>query len=349
MAAIKQEDAGKFGQVSWKLPGGAVSAVERHLAGLRAAGNRPVWAAAYASPEQAEELKPVFLKAGAWKEWPLMLLLTEPGTHGGLQTMSLPGGISTALHSGDRVTGMTWKDAGGRQRASLCGLIPSRKTTDPAQAVVDAMEEAARLLKIAGLAWPDVYRTWYYNDRILEWYTPFNKLRRDYYLQQVVTLERPPASTGIGLANFWRTPLVLSLLAARPAVEPGPVSSPLQNQPTSYGSYFSRASEEGTDGGSALWVSGTAAIDQIGNTLYLGNFTAQVKETFRVVDALLRSRGMGWGGVKWATAYISRTQDMEIFEKLKASGELPLLNPVVIPATVCRDNLLFELEMMAER
>jgi len=323
--------------------GGAVAAL---LSGLRAAGRVPVWAVLYADRERVAALEALLVEHGAWTDWPLMVLCSgAAGSPGGLQIHSRPAAGVRPLRDGVRVAGMAWTTPAGRE-ASLCGVLPAGGLARGAS-VRDLLERSAALLGQAGMGWGDVHRTWYYNDSILDWYGEFNTLRRDYYQGQGVSLDRPPASTGIGLANAWGRPLTLAALAALPHAQPGPVPSPLQNEPRSYGSYFSRASEQATAQGRALTVSGTASIDRTGRTVHAGDFDAQVRQTCRVVEALLASRGMGWGDVCRATAYVRRPSDLGRWRALEAEGVVPDFPRVVLPAVVCREDLLFELEVEA--
>ncbi len=330
--------------VSWRTSAEAVPIIGDLLRRFHESGAVPVWAVVYGNTRLMKQLRPILANAGAWKRWPLMVLHAE-GECGGMQMITLSDGESACLHDRGCVVGMTWKDSSGGARAALCGLTPVGR--DPVKASLETMERAADLLDSAGLAWPDVYRTWYFNERILDWYGDFNETRRDYYARQGMSLDRPPASTGIGICNEHNAPLALGLLAARPGIEPGPVPSPLQNEPAKYGSYFSRASEETSDGMRTLWISGTASINLAGETLYVGDFEAQVLESYRVVAALLCSRSMAWNDVRRATVYIREPEDLPHFHRLVDAGVVPDLKAVVIVATVCRESLLFEIELEA--
>jgi hypothetical protein len=56
---------------------------------------------------------------------------------------------------------------------------------------------------------------------------------------------------------------------------------------------------------------------------------------------------MRWEDVTRATAYVRHPEDAGVFEDYRASRGLPELPVVVAHNTICRDDLLFELEVDA--
>ena len=70
-------------------------------------------------------------------------------------------------------------------------------------------------------------------------------------------------------------------------------------------------------------------------------------KTFGVVRRLLESRGMGWADVLHGVAYIRRAEDIPALEKFMRQRGMPPIHMVPVAATICRDELLFELEIEA--
>jgi enamine deaminase RidA (YjgF/YER057c/UK114 family) len=124
------------------------------------------------------------------------------------------------------------------------------------------------------------------------------------------------------------------------------VISPLHCSARDYGSCFSRAVEIGAPDMRRLLISGTASISRDGMTDHVGDFAAQVNETFEVVEAILNSRNMRWKDVSRANAYLRHAKDAAAFDQFLSNNgyHLPL---VTTRADVCRDDLLFELEVDA--
>jgi enamine deaminase RidA (YjgF/YER057c/UK114 family) len=125
------------------------------------------------------------------------------------------------------------------------------------------------------------------------------------------------------------------------------VPSPLQGPAPAYGSSFSRAVEMKTPDFRRLLVSGTASIDLDGQSAFEGDTAAQIDFTMRVVHAILRSRGMGFGHVSRATAYLKNAQDACFFEAWLAREGLEGWPVFCAQADICRDELLFEIELDA--
>jgi enamine deaminase RidA (YjgF/YER057c/UK114 family) len=222
----------------------------------------------------------------------------------------------------------------------------ARPNTIQAAEVYQAIEDA---LSQANMVLSEVARTWLFLDNILSWYGPFNTVRTEIFTQQHLFEKGVPASTGIGARN----PAGAALVAGAWAVQPldGPiqireVSSPLQCTARSYGSCFSRAMELSVPGLERLLVSGTASIEPIGRSAHQGDVRRQIQLTMEVVDAILISRKLRWTDVTRATAYFKRKKDAPCFTEwcLKHRVSLPL---IVTECDICRDELLFEIELDA--
>ena len=125
------------------------------------------------------------------------------------------------------------------------------------------------------------------------------------------------------------------------------VPSPLQSSAHDYGSSFSRAVEVDCPDHRRLYVSGTASIDKAGNTIFLDDCRAQVAKTMEVVQAILESRQMGWEDVTRALAYFKRAKDAPLLAAYRQENNLPPFPVIVAENDVCRDDLLFEIEIDA--
>jgi len=94
-----------------------------------------------------------------------------------------------------------------------------------------------------------------------------------------------------------------------------------------------------------LYVSGTASIAPEGHTIHVGNVDAQAAKTMEVIAAILASRGMDWTDVVRGIAYVRSAADLPVFARTCAALGLPAMPVVTINSTICRDDLLFELEV----
>jgi enamine deaminase RidA (YjgF/YER057c/UK114 family) len=260
-----------------------------------------------------------------------------------------PGVASTG--AGGRVVGRTFHD-GEVTWCRLGGLRPLETTGSPAeqtQATFSAIEsELAR----AGMRFANVLRTWFYNDEILAWYGDFNRVRTAFFQQHGVFEGLVPASTGIGGRNPAGTALNVGLLALRtdsPDVRVTALPSPLQCAALQYGSSFSRAVEVSTPTHRRVWVSGTASIEPGGKSVHQGDVEQQIVLTMKVVLAILESRGLGWSDVVRGVAYLRHHADAPKWTNYLAAHGLQDLPVVTTENVVCRDDLLFEIEVDAIR
>jgi enamine deaminase RidA (YjgF/YER057c/UK114 family) len=233
----------------------------------------------------------------------------------------------------------------------VAGLLPPRprgSRREQARGLLEAMEAA---LGREGMAFRHVVRTWFHLDDILDWYGEFNEVRSAFFRERGVFDGVVPASTGVGIGNPAGAALVGGFLAVAPRgdrVRVRAVPSPLQCPALDYRSAFSRAVEVEWPGRRRLYVSGTASIGPGGETVRRGDPDGQVAKAMEVVEAILRSRGMTWHHVAHAVAYFVDLGDVPRLEAWRRAHRLPALDVTVVRATICRDDLLFELELEAE-
>jgi len=100
-------------------------------------------------------------------------------------------------------------------------------------------------------------------------------------------------------------------------------------------------------GGRTLHISGTASIAPDGATEFVGDVQAQIERTLEVVQAILRQAAMEWSDAVRGIAYFREAKDMVLWDAARQALSLPLEVELVVHADVCRDDLLFELELEA--
>jgi enamine deaminase RidA (YjgF/YER057c/UK114 family) len=250
---------------------------------------------------------------------------------------------------GARPVGRLYEDAFCRY-CLLGGIHSNAPTVMPGQQAQMTLEALEAALNAAGMDMTNIARTWFYNNKLLEWYDAFNAARTHFYKERGVFDRMLPASTGIGGKNPYEAALVAGAEAVvfkHAGASMQAVVSPLQNQAFKYGSAFSRAVEITTPQERRLIVSGTASIDEKGKTVYEGDAGAQIDHTMKVVEALLGSRQMAWPNVVRAVAYVKHPGLAKDFSQYLASSGMPKLPWITAHNEICRDNLLFEIEVDA--
>jgi 2-iminobutanoate/2-iminopropanoate deaminase len=125
------------------------------------------------------------------------------------------------------------------------------------------------------------------------------------------------------------------------------------NEAYSYGSAFSRGLRIDLNGLTILLISGTASIDDQGNTVHVGDFRAQTRRTFKNITGLLAAEGATWKDIVRTTCYLRDIErDYKAFNEERSAfyreqGLDPLPASTGIQAILCRPDLLIEIEAIA--
>jgi 2-iminobutanoate/2-iminopropanoate deaminase len=126
------------------------------------------------------------------------------------------------------------------------------------------------------------------------------------------------------------------------------------NDASEYGSAFTRGLRVDLPGGiTQLLISGTASVGENGETLYPGDFRAQLWRTYRNITELLKSEAATWHDIVRTTCYIRDIErDYAEFnsvrnEFFRALGLDPFPASTGIQARICRSDLLVEIEALA--
>jgi enamine deaminase RidA (YjgF/YER057c/UK114 family) len=228
----------------------------------------------------------------------------------------------------------------------LGDIRPGNLKATPGEQTREVMETIQKSLVSAGMDFQNVVRTWFYNDRILDWYAEFNRARSTFFQRHGITAI--PASTGIGVANRAGAALVAKAIAVAPKNGHATirrVESPLQCEASAYGSAFSRALEVADRAARVLYVSGTASIEANGDTAHVGNATKQIAKTMEVVEAILERNGMSLGETVRAIGYFRHREHIPLWEEYCRGRELAPMPIILTECEVCRANLLFEIEL----
>lgn len=118
-------------------------------------------------------------------------------------------------------------------------------------------------------------------------------------------------------------------------------------------SSFSRGLRLDIGGMTVLLISGTASVDENGNTIHVGDFGAQCWRTYRNITNLLASEDATWHDVVRATCYLRDIErDYEQFNRIRTSFFSwlhldPLPASVGVQTRLCREDLLVEIEAVA--
>lgn len=148
---------------------------------------------------------------------------------------------------------------------------------------------------------------------------------------------------------------LLQHLAALP-IEKRAITNPrVLNEAYDYAlpSSFARGMRIDLNGLAILLISGTASIDEQGQSVHIGDFRAQLRRTYRNITGLLESEGATWRDIVRTTCYLRDIErDYAAFNEERTrffaeQGLDPVPASTGIQAILCRPELLVEIEAIA--
>ncbi len=230
----------------------------------------------------------------------------------------------------------------------------SDRRADQASRMFDNID---RILASQSFSIRNVVRTWIYLADILEWYDEFNAIRTEKFRlfglipgmvgESEMDAVYFPASTGIGGRNPAGGCALSDVLAISGDIQFSALPGVRQRSAYRYGSAFSRGMCIQERDYRQIFVSGTAAIDEQGRSLYPKNVEAQIVRTLEIVEALISENGAKLEDIRSATVYLKKPEDLGIYKKVAAKHGLTHLPVICVNADICRDELLFEMDALA--
>jgi enamine deaminase RidA (YjgF/YER057c/UK114 family) len=148
---------------------------------------------------------------------------------------------------------------------------------------------------------------------------------------------------------------ILETIAHAPVQKRAITNQNVLNEAYAYAkpSSFSRGMRINLNGITILLISGTASIDESGQSVHIGDFRAQMRRTLANITGLLASEGCTWHDIVRTTCYLRDIErDYEAFNEertafYKEQGLDPLPASTGIQAILCRPELLIEIEAIA--
>lgn len=254
----------------------------------------------------------------------------------------------------DAVVGRRWRS----KRAEYMMLQGVGSTgnamVSPSDQAAEIFKRADCILRQEGFSFRDVVRTWFYLKDILDWYDAFNRVRSHAYTRFGI-MPSPgshlllPASTGIEGVGIRGAAAMTDIFLVRPVQGEAPerLLNPSQKEAFQYGSAFSRAVRITEGEVSLIEISGTAAIDETGASLYPDDAEAQVSCTLDKIEALLGGVHATLRDIVSATVFVKHAKVADAFNAAKQRRGLDHFPAVIVRADVCRADLLFEIDAEA--
>ena len=97
----------------------------------------------------------------------------------------------------------------------------------------------------------------------------------------------------------------------------------------------------------SLLVSGTASLDETGDTVCVGDIEGQARRMLLNVEALLQAQGASFNDVVSAITYVKHPEDAGKLQAIFQDAGYAGFPNVLVAAEVCRPELLCETELLA--
>lgn len=207
---------------------------------------------------------------------------------------------------------------------------------------------AERLLDRCGMGFRDVVRTWIHLRDIDRDYDVLNRARREFF--QHCGIEQRPASTGIqgipfpDVHDFSMT--LHAVKSSRP-LDATSMSTPSLSEAWTYGADFSRGLRVTDRNKVTLHVSGTASIDEAGQTVHVGDFEGQVDRMLHNIASLLTQEGATFENLVSGVAYLRNPRDASVLRSMFQRQGFDGFPCALVEAPLCRPELLCEAEAVA--
>lgn len=226
-------------------------------------------------------------------------------------------------------------------------FLPEDLSAERFEQAGGVFEKIQTILTTMGLDFSNTVRTWLFTDDILAWYDKLNLARDTFFNKYDIFDKLVPASTGVGVANPTGAAMTTEVLAVEPKNETVTIQkviSPMQCSALDYKSSFSRATLIETPDHRRLLVSGTASIAPGGETIFLDDTKKQIDLSMQVAAALIHNADMDWDDMVRGIMYFKDKKDFGLFDDWCQTNNVTIPH-IKVEADICRDDLLFELEI----
>lgn len=258
------------------------------------------------------------------------------------QAISLP--VTPVIYQ-NTVVGSKFED--DHQTCYQLSILPDDLSAQRFEQAGNAFGKIQSILKSVGLDFSNTIRTWLFTNDILDWYDKLNLARDDFFNQHDIFNKLVPASTGVGVPNPAGAALATEAFAVKAKndnVTAEKVISPMQCPAWDYKSSFSRAALVTAPDHRRLLVSGTASIEPGGKTAFLDDVAKQIDLSMRVATALINNADMEWTDIVRGIMYFKDPTNFGLFDDWCTANNVSVPH-IKVAADICRDDLLFELEI----
>jgi enamine deaminase RidA (YjgF/YER057c/UK114 family) len=210
--------------------------------------------------------------------------------------------------------------------------------------------KVGQIIKQYGFSINDIYRTFFYLKNLLDDYETFNQCRDSFFRKKYSNKHFFPSSTCIQGHSIYNDSVIIDVFAKKIFSSSilNEIYTSKQCSAIEYNKLFSRGVLIKENKNIRAFISGTASINNYGETEFLDNSYKQIEYTLECVNELLKNVNLNFNDVSIAQIYIKRKEDYNIFLEVKDLRKVNFPFVCMI-ADVCRDDLLFEIDLIAEK
>lgn len=196
-----------------------------------------------------------------------------------------------------------------------------------------------------------VLRTWFFVQNVDTNYAGLVKARNEIFETQGLTQDTHYiASTGIE-GSYAIAPVTATMdayaVSGIQAQQIRQLSAPQHMSPTHrYGVAFERATSVSYQDRSHIFISGTASIDAVGETIHQGDVIKQLERATINIEALLKPENASLHDLKVFLVYLRDPNDYPAIDK-QLRQQFPETPFEIVTAAVCRPGWLIEIEGLA--
>lgn len=219
---------------------------------------------------------------------------------------------------------------------------------DTYEQTLNMFHAAQRLLQQCDMDFGDVVRVWIYMRDIDRDYADLNKARRVFFQQLGIDLR--PASTCVqGGPMPIEHDVTMTVEAIRSVPSPSiqRMSTPKLNEAWTYGADFSRGLRVSEANKVALHISGTASLDETGQTVHVGDLEAQAHRMIDNIESLLTHQGASVADMASGVAYVKHVDHASVLRTIFHQRGFDRFPCAVVHGPLCRPELLCETEVLA--
>jgi enamine deaminase RidA (YjgF/YER057c/UK114 family) len=229
---------------------------------------------------------------------------------------------------------------------SKTGLSDKTKNKNFNDETKNEYKEIEKMLGKYRFNFKDIHRFWNYMGDILNYYADFNKTRDFYFNKHHIV--KYPAATGIE-AKLINKNIFIGFEAIKGKnIKIKTLSSNMQKEAYKYGSKFSRAILLSNNNIKKIYVSGTSSIDKNGKSILTSQPRKNIEYVIKAIKNILSQENLTMNDITMSYVYGINNSILDIFKKIYAKKHFnfPFIE---LETPICRKDLLFEMECIAQR